>query len=139
MSESPPSNVSNSQPATSTELASSKAEPPSFQEQVDETSLWAAVRASRAREFALEWLALGLALAVLHLLFVAAPRATLTFLDAIVVLMTAGGGVVMYFFESQRGSALRALSKELLAHGAGLKSGNEVDVQSGDRVDGKKP
>lgn len=129
MSNSPPSNVSDSQSGTSAELASSKPKPPSFQEQVGEASLWAAVRASRAREFGLEWLALGLALASLHLLFVAAPRAALTFLDAVVIVMTAGGGIVMYLFESKRGSDLRELSKELLAHGA--KSGNEVDVKRG--------
>ncbi|SRR5258705_13411729 len=90
----------------------------SFEAQIYETSMWAAVRASRAREFGLEWLALGVALAGLHLLFVAVPRATLTFLDVFIVMLTAGGGVVMYFFENRRGSALRELSVRILKKGA---------------------
>lgn len=78
-----------------------------------ETAIWAARRASYARVLGLEWLALGLALAAGHLLFVAVPRTTLTLLDLFIVILTAGGGLFMYGFELHRGSALRELSERL--------------------------
>ena len=86
-----------------------------------ETSIWAAKRASRARELGLEWLALGLALAGGHLLFVVLPRATLTFLDLFIVILTVGSGVVMFRFEVFRGLDLQDLSQKLQEEGADAK------------------
>jgi hypothetical protein len=90
----------------------------SFNERAIETSIWAATRASRARELGLEWLALGLALAGGHLLFVVLPRTTLTFVDLFIVILTLGGGLIMFRFELHRGLAYRDLSQRLQKAGA---------------------
>jgi hypothetical protein len=93
----------------------------SFNDQLIKASIQAAKRASRAAEFGLEWLALGLALAGAHLLFVAVPRARLTFLDLFIVALTVGGGLTMLRFEVRRGKDLRELSARLQEEAANAK------------------
>lgn len=107
-----------SQPTASTDRSSS------FEENLFTLAMHAAARASRAREFSLEWQALGYALAGAHLLFVVLPRATLTFVDVVVLVLTIGGGILMSVFELRSRSDLLQLSKRLQEE-AHVTTGNQ--------------
>lgn len=85
----------------------------SFSERLPALAIWAAIRASRARELSLEWQALGFALGAAYLLFVVVPSTTFTLLDVFVLILTAGGGIALSRFELRSRSVLLQLSERL--------------------------
>ena len=94
-------------------LAVQQRRPVSFNEQLLHTSIWAAARAHRAPERALEWLAVGVGLDVGYFWF-AWSRTTSLFVDLVVLILALGVGALMFVFERRRGNELSRLSHELL-------------------------
>lgn len=83
-----------------------------FSAKVQALQLDAIMKASRAREYAAEWMLGGLVCSVLYLLFIVIPRAGIQFIDVIVIVTTAGGGLVMLRHERNRGADLMQLARD---------------------------
>ncbi|HEU5138135.1 MAG TPA: hypothetical protein VFU13_23520, partial [Steroidobacteraceae bacterium] len=84
-----------------------------FEEDLSRLALEVAVRASTLRERGAEWVAIGLALAVLYVLFVVSPRGRLTMFDVVVLTLVVACATVMGAFEYRCRSDLLELSVEL--------------------------
>lgn len=84
-----------------------------FPAQVHAIQLDAAMQASRAREYAAEWMLGGLVCAVVYLFVLVVPRGSVQFIDVIIIAIAIGGGMVMLRHEWQRSQDLMMLVAEL--------------------------
>ena len=79
---------------------------PTYHQRLSAMGVWATVEARRAMVLKFEWLALGTGIAALYVLFVLSRARTVTLLDAFVLVVTVGGGILMKRFEERRAETL---------------------------------